>query len=138
MRDSKLTMTVDESVLADTPMFKTRYQSLISILDRSNAHFIKYETMVENFSEWLMQYLQAFKHIKIPPRYMLVPRSMKGLHKTLCRKLEKKTTAPEKEDIFRHKRQVTPGDFSRKLKPKTIDVLNREFAEIMERLDYEK
>jgi len=34
----------------------------------------------------------------------------------------------DKEDISKHKRRVTPGDFMEKLAPETIMVLNEKFA----------
>jgi hypothetical protein len=40
------------------------------------------------------------------------------------------------EDIYKHKRQVTPGDHKRKLKPETIDILNQKTAEVLKLYDY--
>ncbi|QKD83329.1 hypothetical protein HPC62_14990 [Thermoleptolyngbya sichuanensis A183] len=40
----------------------------------------------------------------------------------------------EDEDVYRHKRQVLPGDHTRKLQPETIAVLNEKFAEVLNAL----
>ena len=42
------------------------------------------------------------------------------------------------EDIYSHKRQVTPGDHKRKLLPETIDRLNSEFGEVLDVLGYKR
>ena len=39
--------------------------------------------------------------------------------------------AVDVEDVMRHKRQVQPGDFRRKLKAETIDLLNLEFDDVI-------
>lgn len=43
----------------------------------------------------------------------------------------------EDEDVYRHKRQVMPGDHTRKLLPETIAALNEQFANILKTLGYE-
>jgi hypothetical protein len=41
-----------------------------------------------------------------------------------------------KEDIYRHRRQVTPGDHKRKLQPETIAILNSTFSDILKGFGY--
>ena len=41
-----------------------------------------------------------------------------------------------KENKMKHKRQVTPGDHRRKLKPETIAKLNTDLADILTRYGY--
>ncbi|MNV74671.1 hypothetical protein D3C71_1679120 [compost metagenome] len=41
------------------------------------------------------------------------------------------------EDIYRHKRQMLPGDYRRKLKGETIEILNKKFENILEALGYD-
>lgn len=43
---------------------------------------------------------------------------------------------PEAEDASNHVRQVAPGDHVRKLKPETIDLLNRRFAPVLAEFGY--
>jgi hypothetical protein len=43
----------------------------------------------------------------------------------------------QKENISSHKRQITPGDNKRKLKPETIEILNDRFADILDTLGYD-
>ncbi len=42
----------------------------------------------------------------------------------------------DREDVTSHKRQITPGDHKRKLKKETINILNSQFLEILDVLNY--
>ena len=42
----------------------------------------------------------------------------------------------DKEEIWSHKRKITPGDHKHKLRAETIEELNRIFKDIPVRLDY--
>ena len=44
--------------------------------------------------------------------------------------------AKKDEDVYSHKRQVTPGDYARKLEKTTIETLNGEFATILTSFGY--
>ncbi len=46
------------------------------------------------------------------------------------------SVAAEKEDVWSHKRKVTPGDHREKLQPETIRRLDQIFAPVLDRLGY--
>jgi len=132
---------IDNYVLEYAPSFKERYQDLITtLLDKDNVRFIKYEDMVSNYSEWLEGFLSAFSHLDVPrvrkKGLLRWPNSIHKIHRRLSRKYKNEFKAPESEDIYSHKRQIMPGDYKSKLKPGTIDVLNREFGDILKALSY--
>jgi hypothetical protein len=103
-----------------------RYQIYIDrLLGRPNTTFLKYEQMVTDFPSWLRAFMAPFP-IDDADR----------LHARLARKYRNNFSV-KREDVYRQKRQVTPGDHKRKLQPDTIAFLNDKFAAILERLGYE-
>ncbi len=134
-------MEIDRFVLDKLPIFKTRYQLLISILlGRNNVKFIKYEDMISNYSEWLENFLAAFSHLEIPSAQTLkstqLNNSIAGIHQNLFEKYVDEFTAPIHENVYRHKRQLKPGDHKRKLQTSTIKRLNDELSNILKLLSY--
>ena len=78
--------------------------------------------MVINFESWLDALIQG---LELNVSSQLVDRIKREANFTF-----------DREDIYSHKRQVTPGDHKRKLKPETIEILNDRFAKISETLGY--
>lgn len=100
-------MDIDQYALSQVGGYKTRMAILRSILERhDDAILLKYEDMVLNTKKWLSQ-ISDF--IDQPINEELL--------ETLGDKIDFTTS---KEDVTKHKRQVTPGDHKRKLKPETI------------------
>ena len=95
------------------------------ILKQPNTIFVKYEEMVTDFESWLRKYIAPFP--------LAHP---EGTIQELVRKYRDNFQV-KREDIYRHKRQVTPGDHKRKLKPETIATLNEQFKDVLEALGYE-
>lgn len=114
--------TIDEYVLESIPRFRKRYEEYVdNVLDRENTLFLKYEEMVADFpsflkkmSNWLGVYDKS-----------IIDRWTKEI-----------SFAPRKEDKHSHVRNVQPGDHLNKLKPETIEVLNRELKDVLSRLKY--
>ena len=134
---------IDRFVIENLPAYKERYETLIStLLDRPNVKLIRYEEMVLNYPEWLSGFLSAFSHIDVPQRKILglidSPNSFSQINHRLSDKYQNEFTIPQSEDIYRHKRQITPGDHQDKLKPETIEILNHEFDRILELLSYKQ
>jgi hypothetical protein len=120
--------TVDEFVISktnDNPRFLNMYyQYHKELIGKSNVLFLKYEDMVENFDSWLDQ-LIGFLSIEIPREFV--------------DQIKAETSFKvSREDISRHRRQVIPGDHKRKLKPETIEFLNKKTEKILESFGYKE
>jgi hypothetical protein len=92
--------------------YAVRMQVLLNVLERTQQSLLlRYENMVDAPSEWLSS-LCKFLQIDTPPRvsdWVSGEMSTNGLV----------------EDVSRHKRQVLPGDFRRKLSAGMQDHLTR-------------
>ncbi|MCC0177749.1 sulfotransferase domain-containing protein [Waterburya agarophytonicola K14] len=133
---------IDKFALDNLPTYLERYQLLTStLLDRPNVRLIKYEDMVSNYPEWLKSFLAGFSHLDIPQKSILglinSPNSIDNIQQKLADKYNHEFTIPQSEDVYRHKRKIEPGDHKDKLKPETIELLNRQFAPILKLLSYE-
>ncbi|MBF2086428.1 sulfotransferase domain-containing protein [Thermoleptolyngbya sp. C42_A2020_037] len=149
---------IDAFVIERSPVVIDRYNYVIAnLLGRENVLFLKYEDMVLNYQEWLAKFLSVFiapepnVPTEIQPKGLLAlleklplvqrkERSPSPTFSTLYQELfeaHKTDFQVEDEDVYRHKRQVLPGDHTRKLQPETIAVLNEKFAEILNALGYE-
>ncbi len=103
-----------------------RYQAYVdNMLGRPNVTFLRYEDMVADFPAWLNRFVEPFP---IPDKPVLVGKLAHQYRNNF-------DVGPE--DVYRHKRQVTPGDHKRKLQPETIAFLNDKFAAILPALGYE-
>jgi len=95
------------------------------LLNKSNVVFAKYEEMVTDFRSWLSKIIPPFS---IPDSEKVITR--------LARK-HRDSFKITRENIWDHKRKITPGDYKEKLKPETIRELNILFKDILRKLDYE-
>lgn len=131
---------VDAFVLQWLPEYCRRYQSLVShLLDRDNVTYLRYEDMIGNLEEWLGSFLSAFHHLNIPQRRALFrkhPQTWEEMRSCLLQKFRNEFKIP-KENVYRHKRQMLPGDYRRKLKPETIQKLSESLGPLLVRLGYE-
>lgn len=117
---------IDDFVIGGSCMgFLKRYQEYAQeCLGKDYVCFVTYEDMVSNFSSWLDEVL-SFTNIKV--------------NKIFFDSLVKEANFSVKEEnVYAHKRQVTPGDYKRKLKLKTIQILNTELAEVLQVFGYLK
>jgi sulfotransferase family protein len=131
---------IDRFVLNMTTKFKYRYEYICSSLIRKESIvLLKYEDMITDFEGWLKKYLTVFSHC-FPEKKkvfdVISGRSdMTRLYKKLLKEYRNEFDI-SKENVHAHKRQVMAGDHKRKLKPETINILNNEFYEILDLLDY--
>lgn len=124
-RQNWIEQGIDSFVMETAGTFNERYTTFCKeLLHRNNVNYLKYEEMVTDFPWWLAKFLEPF------PIY-----EKEMLHMGLCQKFQLSFKI-EKEDIYKNKRQVTPGDHRRKLKSETIHRLNNQFGEVMGRLGY--
>ena len=124
---------IDRFVIRSAQLLRPKYDKLYEKLkDRPNVTTVHYEDMVLNFPAWLDQVLSAFESFRVPAqkaRNLLLPQSVRwmGLKHHLL-KTNRSAFDVSKENVFSHKRKVTPGDHREKLKPATIAELNEIFS----------
>jgi len=131
---------IDKFVLDNAPDIKRRYLYLTSaFLGKKNVILIRYEDMVSDYHTWLQHFLAAFSHFPVPAKRILKffkhHNSWSDIYKKYLNKYKNDFTISS-ENIYRHKRQITPGDHKQKLKEDTIKKLNFEFGDILKMLNY--
>src|SRR2546423_7896010 len=97
---------------------------LKELVGKPNVVLLSYEEMVLDFDSWLRKFLIPFGLAYADATY----RFLMSRHG--------ETVKPAGEDIWSHKRKVTPGDFKEKLRPETISELNLRFSEVLDALGY--
>ncbi|MDQ3120512.1 MAG: sulfotransferase domain-containing protein [Verrucomicrobiota bacterium] len=103
-----------------------RYERYLrEILVRPNAILVSYEEMVLDFPSWLGKVVARFELADNDEAYRFVA-AARGAE----------TEKPLSEDVWSHKRKVTPGDHKEKLRPETIAELNRRFGGVLDALGY--
>lgn len=133
---------VDDFVINRIPRVKDEYEALCEhLLGKENVVFLKYEEMVTDYGKWLEGFLSAFAGFEPRKRAgigrLLGANTYQSIYESLYDKHKGDfSAAKKKEDVYSHKRQVTPGDYARKLKKSTIDILNNEFSTILTSLNY--
>jgi hypothetical protein len=123
-RLASLQQTVDEYVLSAAPDYMSIYERYIaSLLLRENVLFLKYEEMVSDFPVWLDRLTQ---HCELSDQVNAIAQIKKNADFKV-----------EKEDAYSQRRQVTPGDYHRKLKSETVEQLNSMFSSVLRQLNYQ-
>ncbi len=104
---------------------KDRYAEFTEILhEQPDVTLVKYEEMVTDFSSWLSKFLEPFPAVNKEILRL-------GLFNKFNSEFNVKT-----EDIYQNRRQVKPGDHKKKLKPETIQFLNIELKDILDKFGY--
>lgn len=115
---------IDRYVIADRGRVRQVYQRYLDLLvNTANVHITKYEDMIANFPLWLDNLLD-YCDLEISPQ----------LKQELLNEAYKSNRTAE--DVSKHMRQVTPGDYKRKLQPGTIAQLNSYFSKILTEFKY--
>jgi hypothetical protein len=115
--------SIDDFVIKYAPVFVQRYRAYCQeFLPRRNVRLVKYEDMVTDFPRWLEEVLHHW--------------GLSSGTKTASKLIEQADFEVREERHDSHKRQVKPGDHLRKLKPRTIDLLNAKFSDVLFPLDY--
>jgi hypothetical protein len=103
-----------------------RYQRYLSeLLSRPNTVVVSYEEMVVAFPAWLEKIVTAFE--------LANPEETRAV---VAARHANSVAADGEEDVWSHKRKVTPGDHREKLQPETIRRLDQVFAPVLDRLGY--
>lgn len=90
----------------------------------SSSCILRYEDMIADFPNWFDALLE---HCQWETSDAL---------KSQILSEAQRTRNPRKEDVSNHRRQVTPGDYERKLKPETIEYLNEQLSEALSEFNY--
>jgi hypothetical protein len=114
---------VDGHVLRLLKSTKKRFEQYIPLLE--DATFLKYEDMVTDFPLWVSSFIEPFEFDDV-----------EDVVSYLIDKYAEEFKV-ESEDVYRHKRQILPGDHRRKLKPETIEILNSELSDVMRVFGYD-
>ena len=102
-----------------------RYERyLTELLGRPNTTVVSYEEMVLSFPSWLQKIIGAFD-LSDPEETRAVVAARHA-----------NSVAAGEEDVWSHKRKVTPGDHREKLQPETIRKLDLVFATVLEKFGY--
>src|SRR5690606_4370510 len=115
---------IDRYALTQVASYKNRMQILRNLLTgHEDILSLKYEDMVLNTEAWLNQ----ISHFVDQP-------VTDALRQKLGDKID---FTVSKENVARHKRQVTPGDHKRKLKPETIAEMSDRLRDELEFFGYD-
>lgn len=121
-RQQTLRQTIDEFVRDQAPAFAARYEAYVRMTAATEVHVARYEELVTDPHRWLDGVL-TYLHARVPPRFarsLIRPRDFRVKH----------------EDPRAHVRQIAPGDHARKLRPETIEWLNRQFESVLAAFGY--
>lgn len=109
-------LDIDEYALAQVKGYQNRMRILRDIIEaHDDILVLKYEDMVEHTEDWLGR-ISEFTQQPLT----------EDLRTDLGEKIDFSVDA---EDISRHKRQVSPGDHTRKLKPETIAEMSEQMQD---------
>ena len=123
-RQLALQNTIDEYVLSLADRFvKTYTEYLDHVYGKPNVLFIKYEELITDFKSCL-QKINSHCGLELNEQQL----------KTLDKSDSFKT---KKEDPNAHIRKISSGDHKEKLKPETIEILNKKFDSILRTLNYQ-
>ena len=121
-RQRALSKGIDDHVLENAEGIRLLYQKYAdSLLSVPSTHLSRYESMVHDFRAWLDE---------ISSSMGLAPSS------GFLGNIAAETSFQVSEDATRHKRQVTPGDYVRKLEAGTIRELNRTLGSVLATYGY--
>jgi hypothetical protein len=133
---------VDDFVINRIPRVKKEYEELCTrLVGKDNVTLVKYENMVTDYGSWLRAFMSSFSEFEPREKPIIGNLLGKKTHEEVYTMIYKKykgdfKPAKKEEDVYSHKRQVTPGDYKRKLMESTIDKLDDEFSLILSNLGY--
>lgn len=113
LREQAQQLTVDEYAIERTKFYGRLLRGYMSVLDESPETFriYRYEDVIFKKREWIADMCGYFE--------WPVPEA------TVRRVADKNDLRPRAEKESKHVRQVSPGDYIRKLRPETIAQLNQ-------------
>ena len=122
-RERILSQSIDDYAMEEIGTVIKRLRAYLKHAGRAEQHMIsRYEDMVLDFPGWVRQ----------------VSEFIGGADGSAAveKLVEKVSFDTKEEDIYKHKRQVQPGDHRRKLAPETITRLNELCGDLLPTLGY--
>jgi hypothetical protein len=118
-------MTVDEFVLDKSSELLADYECYLNELlpSHPDVHLTRYEDMVDDVDQWLDRLLSYVE--------LSVSNELRAEIIEEARSIQSKG-----EEIMDHNRKGKPGDHREKLQSSTIDELNDEFSQVLNRFGY--
>ena len=121
-------MSIDDYVLnqpefSNWPLEQKFYPLVERDLCPDSELLVKYETMVTGFPVWVAKVIRPFGG-----RFPRI---------AAARLAWKYRNEFQPSGKGTHKRAITPGDFRKQLRPDTIAILNKRFARVIEKFEYE-
>lgn len=122
-RESMNAMSIDQSAIGGAKSYLNRMNRIKNIIEsHPNCSVVKYEDMVMQTDVWTKQ-AEDFFGVS----------NREGLDEKLSEHLN---FSVDKEDPNVHKRQVTPGDHVRKMRPETVAAMNETLAPVLDWFGY--
>lgn len=107
---------IDTYAIETIERFKPLYQEYMDhLIGKDHVLFIRYEDLIMEFDVHLKAICE---HTGLTDDSSMIEQI-----------IQESDFSVKEEDVYKHKRQVTPGDHLKKLKPETIKKLNEAFAE---------
>lgn len=123
-RENAQAIDINDYARETCAQYHHRLDVIRGILERyDDVLLLEYAEMVENFSGWLQRIIDFVGET-------IDPATIERLH-------SRASFQVETEDPSRHVRQVTPGDYQRKLTPETQAYLTRELREHLDYFGYQ-
>ena len=125
LRDQAQKLTVDEYAIERTKFYSRVLRGYISVLDANpnTFHIYRYEDVIFKKREWIADMCNYF--------------GWSVAESTMRKVADKNDIRPRAEKESQHVRQVSPGDYLRKLKPETIAQLNQLLEKELSYFGYE-
>lgn len=119
-------MTIDEFVLMEKEGVLNNFEKYSNLMiDKyPHIHVISYEKMIGSFEVWLKELIE-YCDLEVD----------KSLFDQIVSQQKRKK--PKTEDIYNHDRKGVHGDYLEKLKPETINELNRYFEYYLKKFGYQ-
>lgn len=126
LRDKAHMLTVDEYAVDLTKFYGRLLRGYMKVLEESPKTFrvYRYEDVIFKKQEWITSICDYYG--------WSVPEAM------IKRTAERNDIRPRVEKEAKHVRQVSPGDYRRKLKPETIAMLGKIFEEELNYFGYDR
>lgn len=124
-RKEALEMSIDKFVLKNTKKYYSIYSDYDEkLLGQKGVLFLRYEDMVADFPKWLKELAQHTQLDHLSESLDLV------------KKQANFSFSVDGEDVYAQRRQITPGDYLRKLRPATIEKLNQHLLPVLKTFGY--
>lgn len=112
--------SIDDAALYGTEIFKLRFEFLYEMLQTCQSGVVlKYEDLINNFEDFMKEFN---KYISIP--------------EDRIQELYIASRPREDEDVSAHKRSGKIGQYKEKLRPETIEQMNRILKPVLEKFNY--